>query len=105
MESLLITGSGRYVDDLRSPQGRPPALYMVVVRSPYAHAEITGCYMDAARNIPGVVAVFECTEIVKDLPPFEPLPLPIPDLKKPTRKALAIHHPLAMTDEAISQCQ
>ena len=38
----LITGSGHYVDDLRSPQGRPPALYMVAVRSPYAHAEITG---------------------------------------------------------------
>lgn len=86
----LITGSGSYVDDLRSPVGRPPVLYMVVVRSPYAHAEITGCNMDAARNIPGVVAVFESTEIVKDLPPFEPLPLPIPGLKKPTRKALAI---------------
>ncbi len=86
----LITGSGRYVDDLKSPEGRPPALYMVAVRSPYAHAEIKGIRMDAARDVPGIVAVFESAELVNNLPPVEPLPLPIPGLKKPTRKALAI---------------
>jgi aerobic carbon-monoxide dehydrogenase large subunit len=86
----LITGSGRYVDDLRSPEGRPPALYMVAVRSPYAHAEITVMQMDTARNVPGVVAVFESAELVKDFPSVDPLPLPIPGLKKPTRKAMAI---------------
>ena len=86
----LITGSGRYVDDLKSPEGRPPALYMVAVRSPYAHAEIKGIRMDAARDVPGIVAVFESAELVNNLPSVEPLPLPIPGLKKPTRKALAI---------------
>ena len=86
----LITGSGRYVDDLKSPEGRPPALYMVAVRSPYAHAEITDIRMDAARNMPGIVAVFESAELVNDLPSVDPLPIPIPGLKKPTRKALAI---------------
>ena len=86
----LITGTGRYVDDLKSPEGRPPALYMVAVRSPYAHAEIKGIRMDAARDVPGIVAVFESAELVNNLPPVEPLPLPIPGLKKPTRKALAI---------------
>src|SRR6266699_3649537 len=86
----LITGSGRYVDDLKAPEGRPPALYMVAVRSPYAHAEITGIRMDAARNMPGIVAVFESAELVNDLPSVDPLPIPIPGLKKPTRKALAI---------------
>src|SRR5215471_16315887 len=85
----LITGSGRYVDDLRSPEGRPPALYMVAVRSPYAHAKITSIRVDEALNVPGIVAVFESTELVNDLPSLEPLPLPIPGLKKPTRKALA----------------
>jgi aerobic carbon-monoxide dehydrogenase large subunit len=85
----LITGSGRYVDDLRSPEGRPPALYMAAVRSPYAHAEITSIHADAARNAPGIVAVFESTELVNDLPSLDPMPLPIPGLKKPTRKALA----------------
>ncbi len=86
----LITGGGGYVDDLRSPEGRAPALYMVVVRSPYAHARITGTHMDAARDMPGIMAVFDSAGLVNDLPSIEPLPLPIPGLKKPTRKALAI---------------
>ena len=34
----LITGQARFVDDLKPPKGRPQALYMAVVRSPYAHA-------------------------------------------------------------------
>jgi carbon-monoxide dehydrogenase large subunit len=86
----LITGSGRYVDDLRSPEGRPSTLHMVAVRSPYAHAEITDIHMDAARNAPGVVAAFTSEELVNDLPSIDALPLPIPGLKKPTRKAMAI---------------
>jgi aerobic carbon-monoxide dehydrogenase large subunit len=85
----LITGSGRYVDDLRSSEGRPSALYMVAVRSPYAHAEIKGINMDTARDVSGVVAIVEAAELVNNLPPLEPLPLPIPGLKKPTRKVLA----------------
>ncbi len=85
----LITGSGRYVDDLRSPEGRPSALYMVAVRSPYAHAELKGIRMEAARELPGVIAAFESAELVNNLPPLEPLPLPIPGLKKPIRKVLA----------------
>jgi carbon-monoxide dehydrogenase large subunit len=46
--------------------------------------------MDAARNVPGIVAVYESAELVNDLPSVESLPLPIPGLKKPTRKAMAI---------------
>jgi len=46
--------------------------------------------MDAARNVPGIVAVFESSELVNDLPSLDPMPLPIPGLKKPTRKAMAI---------------
>jgi len=86
----LITGSGHYVDDLRPPEGRPPALYMMVVRSPYAHAEVKGIHPDAARALPGVIAAFESAELVSNLPPVEPLPIPVPGLKKPVRKALAV---------------
>ena len=57
---------------------------------PICHAEMTGIHLDAARNVPGIVAVFESAELVNDLPSVDPLPLPIPGLKKPTRKALAI---------------
>jgi aerobic carbon-monoxide dehydrogenase large subunit len=45
----LITGLARYVDDLKLAKGRPPALYMAFVRSPYAHAEIKGIQFDAAQ--------------------------------------------------------
>ncbi len=86
----LITGAGLYVDDLRPPEGRPSALYMVVVRSPYAHAQIKGIRMDMARTLPGVIAALESAELVSNLPPVEPIPIPLPGLKKPTRKALAV---------------
>ncbi len=87
----LITGSGHYVDDLKSPEGRPPALYMVAVRSPYAHAEIKGIRMDEARALPGAIAAFESAELVSNQPHIESMPLPIPGLKKPARKPLAIN--------------
>ncbi len=38
----LITGQAFYVDDIRLPQGRPAALHVAMVRSPYAHAEVKG---------------------------------------------------------------
>src|SRR6266516_4569953 len=86
----LITGSGHYVDDLRSPDGRPAALYMAVVRSPYAHALVKDIRTDEARALPGVIAAFESAELVSNQPLIESMPLPIPGLKKPKRKALAI---------------
>ncbi len=84
----LITGRSHYVDDLRSPAGRPPPLYMVVVRSPYAHAKITGIRLDTARTLPGVIAVFEGAELVSGMPTFDTIP--IPGLRKPERRPLAV---------------
>ena len=77
----LITGLSHYVDDLRPPVGRPAALYMIVVRSPYAHAAIKHIQLDAARSLPGVIAAFEGAELVNDMPPFDTIPLP--GLRKP----------------------
>ena len=50
----MITGRGRYVDDMTLPG----MLYMAVVRSPEAHARIVSIDMAAARELPGVHAVF-----------------------------------------------
>src|SRR4030081_1401318 len=50
----LITGHGRYVDDLT----RPGMAHMTVVRSPYAHAKILSIDPSAAKKAPGVLAVF-----------------------------------------------
>ena len=85
---VLITGTSHYVDDLRSPAGRPPALYMVVVRSPYAHAAITSMQLDEARALPGVYAAFRGEELVDGMRTLDAMPLP--GLKKPERRPLAV---------------
>src|SRR5437868_3474622 len=83
-----ITGRSHYVDDLRPPPGRPPALHMVVVRSPYAHAHINSIQLDAARSLPGVSAAFAGAELVSDMPILETIP--VPGLKKPGRRPMAV---------------
>ena len=48
----LITGRGRYVDDLAIPG----LLHMAIVRSPHAHARINQIEVGEAQGLPGVVA-------------------------------------------------
>lgn len=49
----LLRGGGRYVDDVKLPR----MAYGVVVRSPYAHANIKGIDTGAALEAPGVLDV------------------------------------------------
>src|SRR5258708_383659 len=84
----LITGSARYVDRLRPPTGRPPALHLAVVRSPYAHATIKRINLDAARALPGVAAAFTGAELVSGMPTFDSFP--VAGLKNPERRPLAV---------------
>lgn len=84
----LITGRGYYVDDLRPPEGRPPALSMAVVRSPYAHATIKSIQLDAARALPGVVAAFTGAELVSEMAPVNAFTQP--DTRKPDRRPMAL---------------
>ena len=49
----FLQGKGRYVDDVTLPG----MLYMDIVRSPYAHAEIKSINTEAALAVPGVLAV------------------------------------------------
>jgi aerobic carbon-monoxide dehydrogenase large subunit len=84
----LITGQAHYVDDLRPAEGRPPALYMAVVRSPYAHAEIKQIQLDAALALPGVVAAFEGAELVSSMRALDVTP--VPGLQKTERRPMAI---------------
>ena len=62
----MITGRGRYVDDMVVPG----MLYMAVVRSPEAHAKIVSIDAEAARSYPGVHGVFtgEDLDIASGLP-------------------------------------
>src|SRR5437764_981224 len=84
----LITGKSGYVDDLRPAPGRPAALHMAVVRSPYAHAEIKGINPAAAQAVSGVVGVYRGAELVSGMPTMDTIP--VPGLKKPERRPLAL---------------
>ncbi|BCL77935.1 aldehyde dehydrogenase [Ktedonobacteria bacterium brp13] len=74
----MITGDTAYVDDIRLPNGRPPALSMMVVRSPHAHALVKNVELQAANATAGVVAVFSGRALVSmyGMPAFLPVHLP-----------------------------
>jgi len=55
----LITGAGRYVDDLQQDQ----CLHLAFVRSALAHATIREVDVSAAAAAPGVVAVFTAADL------------------------------------------
>jgi aerobic carbon-monoxide dehydrogenase large subunit len=66
----LLTLGGTYVDDLRVPE-LAQAARVTFVRSPVAHALITGIDAAAAREAPGVIAVLTAADL-NDLPPPPP---------------------------------
>ena len=68
----LLTAGGTYVDDLRLPE-LATAARATFVRSPIAHALITGIDASAAHEAPGVVAVLTVADM-NDLPPPPPAP-------------------------------
>src|SRR2546428_906399 len=66
-DPALVTGRGRFVDDLAVAG----VLHMALTRSPHAHARIRSLDASAARRLPGVVAVIT----PEDLGPIGPVPL------------------------------
>src|SRR6266571_3149994 len=55
----LITGQATYVDDIKLYG----MLHMAVLRSPYGHARINSINTEAARNHPGVMAVYTAEDL------------------------------------------
>jgi aerobic carbon-monoxide dehydrogenase large subunit len=55
----ILTGAGRYVDDIKLPG----MLHAAFVRSPMAHARVLSVDVSAARALPGVVAVLTGAEL------------------------------------------
>jgi aerobic carbon-monoxide dehydrogenase large subunit len=64
----LLTAGGVYVDDLRTPE-LAGAARLTFVRSPLAHARITGIEVSAALSEPGVVAVLTVRDMDDLAPP------------------------------------
>jgi carbon-monoxide dehydrogenase large subunit len=66
-DDRLITGRGLYVEDVQLPG----MAYLGFVRSPHAHAIVRGIDTEAARQVPGVLAVItgdEWPELAGKLP-------------------------------------
>jgi 2-furoyl-CoA dehydrogenase large subunit len=61
-DAALLTGRGRYFDDLGE---RPGTLHAAILRSPHAHARILRIGADAARALPGVAAVVTGADVTK----------------------------------------
>src|SRR5580704_12479852 len=64
----LLTVGGVYVDDLRTPELNGAAR-LTFVRSPLAHARITGIDTSEALSEPGVVAVLTVRDMDDLAPP------------------------------------
>jgi carbon-monoxide dehydrogenase large subunit len=58
----FLTGEGRYSADVYSED----AVWAVLVRSPYAHAEILSVGLGPAKNAPGVLGVFTGVDLKAD---------------------------------------
>src|SRR5579875_814991 len=68
----MLTAGGSYVEDLRVPE-LAGAAWATFVRSPIAHARITGVDASAAARAPGVIAVLTAADM-DDLGPPPPPP-------------------------------
>jgi len=59
-DAALLTGRGRFIDDLGV---RPGTLHAAILRSPHAHADIVSIETSAAKRAPGVVAVLDGEDV------------------------------------------
>lgn len=80
----LLTGQGRYVDDIVLPG----MLHAAFVRSPLPHAELRAVRTDAARRHPGVVAVLTGADMEQIANPYIGV-LAMPGSYEPSFYALA----------------
>ncbi len=78
-DPALLTGKGRYVDDVKLPG----MLHAAFVRSPYAHALIKGIDKAAALALPGVIAILTHDDLPEPMRSRRlPLYVPHPAIKQ-----------------------
>jgi carbon-monoxide dehydrogenase large subunit len=76
----FLTTGGEYTEDLVDDR-LAGAAHVFFVRSPVAHARITGVDLDAVRAMPGVVAAYAAADL--DLAPVRPMPGLNPAMTQP----------------------
>jgi carbon-monoxide dehydrogenase large subunit len=89
-DPVLVTGQGRYVDDIELPG----MLYLALLRSPYPHARIISINTGRAQAMPGVVAVVTGNDISGQV--AIPAAVMVPGQKIPPHPVLArgvVHAP------------
>ena len=75
----LLTGQGRFIDDI----ALPGMLWLAMVRSPVAHANLTSVDVSGAAGMPGVAAVLTGQDLAGDWAAAMPLAWPIADRTMP----------------------
>jgi carbon-monoxide dehydrogenase large subunit len=82
----LLQGRGQYVSDLVLPR----MAHVVYLRSPHAHARILRIEADAARKMPGVIAVVTGAELAKTCTPWVGVLTHLVGLKSAPQYAIAV---------------
>src|SRR5712671_2257608 len=84
----LMQGRGLYVSDMELPR----MAHVVFLRSPHAHAKITGIDAVAARRVPGVVAIVTGEALAAVITPWVGVLSHLKGLKSAPQHAIAIDH-------------
>ena len=82
----LMQGRGQYVSDMELPR----MAHVVFVRSPHAHAKIVGIEADAAKRMPGVIAIIAGKELAGVVTPWVAVLSHMKGLKSAPQHAIAI---------------
>jgi aerobic carbon-monoxide dehydrogenase large subunit len=86
-DAALLTGLAKYVDDM----SLPGMVWMAVVRSPYAHAQITRVDVTGALAHRDVIAAFSGAELAEEWQASLPCAwLPTEDTHQPNHRPLAV---------------
>jgi aerobic carbon-monoxide dehydrogenase large subunit len=81
----FLTGRGRYVDDI----ALPGMLYLAILRSPHAHARITGIDLSAARAAAGVRLAVAGSDLIGKIGSIRPNWV-LPGTHVPDRPVMAV---------------
>ena len=98
-DPALLRGAGRYIADLVLPD----MLHAAFLRSSHAHARIARLDLDAARAVPGVVAVYDSAALLPALTgPRMPLGFPSSTLQRDITPWVLSDREVAFVGEAIA---
>jgi len=82
----LMQGRGAYVSDIELPR----MAHVLFLRSPHAHAKIAAIDASAARQMPGVIAVVDGSELASVITPWVGVLSHLKGLKSAPQHAIAV---------------